>query len=84
MLGKTQFKSILSDAEHDLKDILQNKNAKDLISAIDQKVDSLETLIDACNELDEEDVEKLQSINKRIYNIFREFKGWLEFFKIVL
>ncbi len=74
MLGKTQFKSILSAAEHDLKDILQNKNAKDLISAIDQKVDSLETLIDACNELDEEDVEKLQSINKRIYNIFREFK----------
>ncbi len=73
-LGKTQFKSTLSSAEHDLKEILQNKNAKDIISAIDQKVDSLENLIDKCNELDEEDVEKLKNINKRIYYIFKDFK----------
>lgn len=75
MLGKSQFKSILNSAKNDLNDILQNKNAKDLIFAIDQKVDSLETIIESFDELDKDDVEKLKKINKRIYNICREFRN---------
>ena len=73
-LGSNQFASNLASASKSLYDIHQNKSAKDLIDVIDQKVNMLETIVLNLNELDSTDLDTLKNINKRIYNLCKDFK----------
>lgn len=74
LLGKSSFTTSLKSAERELEDVVQAKNTKDLIKTIDNKLNSLETLLVDIDSLDEDEYGLLKDINKRIYEILKDYK----------
>lgn len=57
-----------------LTPILDDKNISSTIDTIASKVNGLEELIREKNELNETDIENIKNIEKRLYNIRKEFE----------
>ncbi|MEF9961709.1 MAG: hypothetical protein RR755_03610 [Erysipelotrichaceae bacterium] len=73
-LLKTKFKDNLNGAKRNLEEVIADKNVIDLINIIEIKIDKLEKIATEKDSLLGDNLDKIQSLEKRLYTIRRSFK----------
>lgn len=75
ILGKKQFNQNLDFAVDRLKDTLVDRNVSSIIDTIENKLHSLEGLLNDIDDIDAEDLERLHDIEKKIWKIYNSYKN---------